>query len=109
MQNLPNRIRQLREAAGLSQADLAGLASTSYQQIDRLEKGERALTAKWCEAIGNALRVWPWELLPEEKNPEYEELELQLIVRAMKGASRSALKTVALQMLPKKPTDQETP
>lgn len=61
----PNRLKELREAAGLTQQQLAELVGTAGQQIGKLEKGERKLTLEWMERIGRALNRKPIELLPQ--------------------------------------------
>jgi transcriptional regulator with XRE-family HTH domain len=58
-----NRIRELRDAAGLTQQDLAGRVGTSSVQIGRLEKGERRLTLEWLHKISQALECSPAELI----------------------------------------------
>jgi transcriptional regulator with XRE-family HTH domain len=71
MPKLPNKIRELREKAGLSQAKLAQKIHppTSYQQIDRLEKGMRRLTMEWAYTLADALGVHPTELMPDHAPP----------------------------------------
>jgi transcriptional regulator with XRE-family HTH domain len=54
---MPNRIKELRDRADLSQAALAERIGTSGQQIGRLETGERKLTEKWARLIAGALGV----------------------------------------------------
>lgn len=51
------KLKQLREAAGLSQPDLAGRADTAVQNISRLERGERKLSLKWAELLAPHLGV----------------------------------------------------
>lgn len=58
-----NRIRDLREARGLSLHALARLVGTTASQIGRLERGERKLTIEWIERIAPGLSVNPLELL----------------------------------------------
>lgn len=58
-----NRIRELREARGLSAADLADLVGTSQPQITRLERGERRLTADWMTRLARALNCTPADLM----------------------------------------------
>lgn len=58
-----NRIKELREAAGLTQEELGERCGTSGTQIWRLETGERKLTAEWMVRIGQALGVPPAELI----------------------------------------------
>ena len=66
----PNRIRELRERAGLSQSGLGKLSGTSYQQIYKLEKGINVLTTEWMVRLGVALGVRPAALI----DPDVERL-----------------------------------
>lgn len=66
-----NRLREFREALGLSQQRLADQVnpSTSQAQIDRLEKGERKLDFEWARRLAPALgKSWP-ELIDETELP----------------------------------------
>lgn len=56
-------LKQFRERAGLTQAELAEKASTSQPQIRRLEAGERELTPSWAERLAPALGVSAVKLL----------------------------------------------
>jgi transcriptional regulator with XRE-family HTH domain len=58
-----NRIQELRERKGWSQAELAKRVGTSQPQIDRLEKGTRRLTEDWMRRVAKALDVRATELL----------------------------------------------
>ena len=58
-----NRIKELREARGLTLQEVADIAGTSPQQIQRLENGNRRLTDDWMRRIAPILRVHPAELL----------------------------------------------
>ena len=58
-----NRIREIREAAGLSSDELAERIGTSGAQIRRLEVGDRKLTAEWMEKIAEALGCSPADLI----------------------------------------------
>lgn len=60
----PNPLRRLRERAGLSQQQLADLASTSQPQIRRLEAGERALTTEWAIRLAPHLHCKIRDLAP---------------------------------------------
>lgn len=68
MTKTQNRIRELREAQGLSQLELAERLQpkTSQPQIDRLEKGDRRLTVDWMARVATALGVSQSELLQRE-------------------------------------------
>lgn len=58
-----NRIRELREMAGLTVDELAARANTSSPQIRRLETGARRLTVDWMNRIAHALECSPTDLL----------------------------------------------
>lgn len=58
-------LRRLREQAGLTQDQLAEMASTSQGQIAKLEKGERRMTVDWAVKLAGVLGVEPLDLLPE--------------------------------------------
>ena len=62
-----NRIRELREARGWTQADLAKRIrrepATTANQVSRLETGERGLTQGWIQLIADALGCEPGNLL----------------------------------------------
>lgn len=68
------RLQALRKARGLSQRALADLASgppknLSQSEINRLEAGSAQWEITQLLALCRALRVKPWELIPE---PEFE-------------------------------------
>jgi DNA-binding XRE family transcriptional regulator len=56
-------IKKARTKLELSQAELARLAKTSPQQIERLENGKRELTRAWAERIGPHIGVQPFRLV----------------------------------------------
>lgn len=60
---MSNRIREIREANGLSRVALAKRVGCSDRQIIKLERGERRLTQEWMERIGAGLGVSPAELI----------------------------------------------
>jgi transcriptional regulator with XRE-family HTH domain len=68
---LQNRLRLLREARGLSQAELGAKVGRSQQQIDRLEEPGYGLRAGQVTALAAALDVHPFALLlPEHLWPD---------------------------------------
>ncbi|CAO3414258.1 XRE family transcriptional regulator [Azospirillum endophyticum] len=56
-------MRELRQAAGLSQEKLAELAGTSQPQINKLETGQRKMTVDWAVKLAGPLGVEPTVLL----------------------------------------------
>lgn len=61
----PNRIAEIRKAAGLSQSGLAELIgdSTHWVTISNIERGKQALTFEWMKRIAAALKVSPQDLI----------------------------------------------
>lgn len=58
-----NRLRELREALGLSSDELATRVGTTGSQIRRLEAGTRRLTIDWMDRIAEALECSPSDLM----------------------------------------------
>lgn len=58
-----SQLRELRQAAGLSQEKLAELAGTSQPQINKLEAGQRKMTVDWAVKLARPLGVDPTLLL----------------------------------------------
>jgi transcriptional regulator with XRE-family HTH domain len=68
-ERVAGNIKRAREAKGLSQQKLAQRCSppTVYQQIDKLETGERRLTFDWVERIAGALKMDPIALITDQE------------------------------------------
>jgi len=60
---MKNRIRELRDAKGLTAEQLAELAGTKKTQLGKLERGERRLSDHWATRLAPHLGVQPYELL----------------------------------------------
>ena len=98
MDELPNRIRELRTAKGWSQDDLASRVGCSKPQISDLERGKRGLDLDWMRRIADALDVTPADLLTADDNPDLlspEERDFILRYRQMGDAEREMLQRVA--------------
>ncbi|WP_294277619.1 helix-turn-helix transcriptional regulator [uncultured Sphingomonas sp.] len=65
----PNRIQELLDAQGMSQADLARVANVSFSALNKVIKGTRGLDQEWMRRLAPHLGVSPAELLPVEDNP----------------------------------------
>jgi len=57
-----NRIRELREEARLTQAELAKLLDVAESDVSRWESGKRALSPAVIEKIAGVFKVGSWEL-----------------------------------------------
>lgn len=64
-----NRIRELRKQKKMTQVQLADAMGVTQGAIQKLENGIMELSLKWIEQISAALRVKPFELLPQEWQP----------------------------------------
>lgn len=62
----PNHLRAWREHRGWSQDRLAKEVGTTQHQIAYLERGERALSAKWLRRLADALNTTPGHILDFE-------------------------------------------
>lgn len=65
----PNRIRELREAIGMSQAELARRINVTAPALQKIEVGSRGLDQQWMRRIAPVLGVSPADLLPLTDNP----------------------------------------
>lgn len=79
-----NRIRELRKSRKLTQQQLAEKVGISYTHLGRIENGERGLDMEYIPAFAEALGVKPYEILPQEWQPEEispEEREILRMIR----------------------------
>lgn len=60
---MPNRIKELREARGLTLDQVAEIANTTNQQVSMLENGRRRLTDNWMRRLAPAFGVGPSALM----------------------------------------------
>lgn len=70
-ERVAQQIKALRLSKGWSQDTLAKkcVPTTVYQQIDKLESGERRLTLDWLERLANALEVEVSDLIAQSAPP----------------------------------------
>lgn len=54
-----SKLQDIRRQRGITQQNLADLAGTSFQQISKLENGERKMSVDWANRLGRALGVAP--------------------------------------------------
>ena len=76
---LPNRLKHLRAAQGLSLVALAAKVGASSQQISHLELGKRQLTVEWLSRLAQALDCHPWSIVSAEVPPGLTGREAQLL------------------------------
>jgi len=62
------RVRELREAAGLSQEALAAKAHLHRTHISLIERAQRSVRLETIELLARALKIQPAELMPKLKD-----------------------------------------
>jgi transcriptional regulator with XRE-family HTH domain len=98
MDQPPNRIRELRIAAGMSQQALADAIHVSKMTVSELERGQMNLTQDYMRRIGDALGMLPADILPVVDNPDalsFEERRLLELWRAASPVQREQLARIA--------------
>lgn len=97
---IARNIRQLREAAALSQAQLAtkaGIGQTSISNMERVDG--KSPTAETLECVASALRVPPWILMLPEIPSDLSTLKhlerLALTYLSVGDAGRRTIDTIA--------------
>jgi transcriptional regulator with XRE-family HTH domain len=68
MEQLPNRIRELRNARGWRLEDLADRVGCSVTFVSDVERGVRELSLQWMKRFARVLKVQPADLLSETDN-----------------------------------------
>ena len=68
------RLREIREASGVSQEELAGQAGVHRTYVGLLERGERNVTLRTIERIAAALGVEMADLMPRRGGGRRETL-----------------------------------
>jgi transcriptional regulator with XRE-family HTH domain len=103
MEEAPNRIRELRLAAGLSQQAIADRINVSKVTISDLERGKMRLDVEYMRRIADALGCLPADLLPAKDNPWSLSEEERLLIDRYRQADHAAqeqLQRVAGVLLP---------
>ncbi|AHE55521.1 LexA family protein [Sphingomonas sanxanigenens] len=67
---MPNRIREIRNAKGLTMRDLADKMGVHFTTLAKIERSERRLSLEWMERIASALEVTPTELIEAPVKPQ---------------------------------------
>lgn len=83
-----NRIKQLRKNLKITQAELAKQVGIAVSYMTMIENGDRDMDTTLMRKIAKALNVKPYELLPEEEQPEVlseEEKEFLRLFRKSKA------------------------
>ena len=91
-----NRLRELREAAGLSMDELALRVSrrghtTTASTINKLEKRHIKMTVEWLYRLSDALGVERWEIMEPVQKLAPSERELVAELRGLSEPDRAAV------------------
>lgn len=70
MPETKNRLKELRQKAGLTQSELAYRAGMKQSHIANIENGKRDIDFELAKKIADALGVKPYELMPAEWQPQ---------------------------------------
>lgn len=84
----PNRIRELREKIGMSQAELARRISITPGALQKVEIGARKLDQQWMRRLAPVLGVTPADLLPFVDNPYALSAEERAMIDMMRAANQ---------------------
>jgi transcriptional regulator with XRE-family HTH domain len=96
-QAVGRKLRALREARGISIAEVARRAETSTAAVRMVESGARAATLVTVKALADALSVPVKSLFSGPETavpPDPEERVLLRLVRALRGRSRRQLQAI---------------
>jgi transcriptional regulator with XRE-family HTH domain len=86
---LSSRLKQLREAQGLSLVALAAKVGTSSQQISHLELGKRQLTVAWLGRLAAALDCHPWNIISEDPPAAAQTEREQVLLKSFRCLAES--------------------
>lgn len=89
---IKNNIRAIRKKKGLTQTQLAEKLGISQVHLGRLETNARSLDLEQVENIAKVLEVKPFDILPQEWQPEEitpEEREILRMIRKTTSAQGS--------------------
>lgn len=87
MDEAPNRIRELRLEAGLSQQALGDAINVSKMTISDLERGRMVLTLDYMRRIARALGVATVDVLPREDHPDALSVDERQLIDQYRSAS----------------------
>lgn len=91
LDNPPNRIREQRQARGLTLQAVADRLGVTKTQISRFETGEREVDLPWLRRIAAALGTNVGQLLTPEDNPFSLDEREQSVIEAMRENEAIAL------------------
>lgn len=85
-----NRLRHLRKAAGLTQADLAERTGFGQDRISNYENGRRPMRLQEMRALARELNCSVADILSDDDNPERLSEEERQLLEAFRSSSKTA-------------------
>ncbi len=85
---LGKRIKFFRKKQGLSQTQLAELVNIEMKSLSRIESGHNYPQCENLVAIARVLKVAPWQLYFDEKEPDLETMKKEIISALDKDKSK---------------------
>lgn len=100
------RIKHLRTTAGLSQSDLAEMASISRSQLSEIENEAKPANTRRLSAIAAALGVQVEDLFDKTSDKPLYLIELEGLLPQLSSADRDALLRLARTMAASGPSGE---
>lgn len=73
-------VREWRKHRGLTQEQLAGRLGVAVSTVSQLENGKQGYSQATLEALADALRCEPWQLLSVDPTKEGEVVDLMRLI-----------------------------
>jgi transcriptional regulator with XRE-family HTH domain len=105
-----NRLRVLRKAAGLTQAELAAATGVTQSAISQIENDVLAMDVAWMRAFARELGCQTADLLDEADNPDRLTDEERQLIHSFRQAGheqREMISRVAEPLAPYAPQPAE--
>lgn len=93
-----NRVRELRKAHKISQAELAELAGISQPAISQIENDTRPLSLDWMRTFARIFKCAPADLLDDQDNPDRLTHDERHLIENLRNFSPEQLE-MALRLL----------
>jgi transcriptional regulator with XRE-family HTH domain len=87
-----NRVREIRNAKGMTLNELAEKTGMTYSAVQKIDSGRVDLDTNWMQKLSIVFDCEPWELLPKEMQPDISPDEME-IIRAVRKAKEVTAKT----------------
>jgi transcriptional regulator with XRE-family HTH domain len=92
-----NCIKEMRKRKGLTLTELAEKTGMTYSACQKIDSGTVDLDTKWMRKLATVFNCEPWELLPDDMQPNIspEEAEVLRAIRRAKEVTSKVLEVKA--------------